>query len=207
MEQNKTALSPYHTIKTPTMPTNIPQDPEGFRYPQAVRDDLPETVRNSELAGRILHTSTADFPGPDQNFPLLTQGLYGVSPREFVDPPPPLTWRAALHPKRAMLVSDNADAQQNAFASVFFHEAAPMPGDHNAFFPHNEAGTEVVKQKCAWHAAEVVSKKDYIHLWTGGNGSVSFEARKENKKQHIILFKRDVFAIKKLCCSPTLYNV
>ena len=51
---------------------------------------------------------------------------------------------------------------------------------------HNEAGTEVVKQKCAWHTTEVVSKKDYIHLWMGGNGSVSVEARKENKKQHSI---------------------
>ena len=97
-----------------------------------------------------------------------------------------------------MLVSDHADAQQYDFASVFFHEAAPLPGDHKAFFPHNEAGTEVVKQKCTWHTTEVVSKKDYIHLWMGGNGSVSVEARKENKKQHSILFKWDVFAIKKL---------
>ena len=111
---------------------------------------------------------------------------------------PPLTWRAVLHSQRAMLVSDHADAQQNDFASVFFHEAAPLPGDHKAFFPHNEAGTEVVKQKCAWHTTEVVSKKDYIHLWMGGNGSVSVEARKENKKQHSILFKWDVFAVKKL---------
>ena len=82
---------------------------------------------------------------------------------------PPLTWRAVLHSQRAMLVSDHADAQQYDFASVFFHEAAPLPGDHKAFFPHNEAGTEVVKQKCAWHTTEVVSKKDYIHLWMGGN--------------------------------------